>query len=115
MAAAWSLGEARVEDVRRLLPKRRRSAYNTVQTVLNRLVERGLLERRREGNAYVYRPRLDEAEYLARTIGSRLAGASPSARRAVLANLVGELPGEDLDELARYANRIRRARGRDAS
>lgn len=101
MAAVWELGEAKVDDVRNLLPRRRRPAYNTVQTVMNRLVERGLLKRTRQGNAYVYSAKLAEAEYLARTIQTRLAGASPSARRAVLVNLVGELESDDLDELAR--------------
>lgn len=115
MAAVWELGEAKVDDVRNLLPKRRRPAYNTVQTVMNRLVERGLLERRRERNAYAYRATIDEAEYLARTINTRLAGASPGARRAVLVSLVGELGSDDLDELARYANRIRRARDKGGS
>lgn len=114
MAAVWRLGEARVDDARAALPGRRTPAYNTVQTVMNRLVERGLLERERRGNAYVYRATFEEAEYLARAINTRLASASPAARRAALVNLVGELEREDLDDLARYANRIRRARGREA-
>jgi predicted transcriptional regulator len=112
MAAVWKLGEAKVDDVRAQQQRRRRSAYTTVQTVMNRLVERGLLERRREGHAFLYRARYDEAHYLARAIGERLAGASPDARRTALQELVGGLDGEDLDELARYTNRIRRARQR---
>jgi predicted transcriptional regulator len=111
MAAVWRLGEVKVEDVRASQPRRRRSAYTTVQTVMNRLVDRGLLERQRRGNAFVYRARYDEAEYLSRAITSQLAGASPSARRAALVNLVGDLAPGDLAEIARYANRIRR-RGR---
>jgi len=113
MAAVWRLGEAKVEDVRAEQPGRQRSAYTTIQTVMNRLVERGLLERRRHGNAFVYRARFDEAEYLARAIGGRLAEASPKARMTALHELVGGLDREDLDELARYANRIKRSR-RDA-
>ena len=111
MAAVWKLGEATVEDVRAERPKRRRSAYTTVQTVLNRLVDRGLLLRERRGRAFVYRPRVDESEYLARTIGERLAGASPAARRAALVNLVDGLEPVELDEIARRANQIRRSRG----
>jgi predicted transcriptional regulator len=112
MAAVWRLREATVEDVRGALPDRRRSAYTTVQTVMNRLVERGLLDRERRGSAFVYRARMDEADYLAQTISTRLSVASPEARRAALVNLVGELEQADLDEVARYANRIRRARGK---
>jgi predicted transcriptional regulator len=113
MATVWRLGEAKVEDVREAQPAKRRSAYTTLQTVMNRLVERGLLTRERQGNAFVYRPKYEEAEYLAQTIGERLADASPDARRAALVNLVGQLEESDLDEVARFANRIRRARKRD--
>lgn len=110
MAAVWKLGEARVEDVRATQTARRRSGYTTIQTVLNRLVDRGLLTRERDGAAFVYRARYAEADYLARTIGDRLADATPEARKSALLHLVDELDGADLDEIARYANRIRRRR-----
>jgi predicted transcriptional regulator len=113
MAAMWRLGEATVEDVRREQPGKRRSAYTTVQTVMNRLVERGLLDRERRGSAYVYRPRYAEADYVSRAISERLESASPPARRAALVSLVGSLEPGELDEVSRYANRIRRARGKE--
>lgn len=47
MAALWRLGSGTVDQVRDALPARYRSAYTTVQTVLNRLAERGLLDRER--------------------------------------------------------------------
>ena len=113
MATVWRLGAAKVDEVREAQPAQQRSAYTTLQTVMNRLVERGLLTRQRDGNAFVYRPRYEEADYLAQTIGERLADASPDARRAALVNLVGQLEQTELEEVARYANRIRRARKRE--
>jgi predicted transcriptional regulator len=110
MAAVWRLGEATVEEVRALQPARRRPAYTTVQTVLNRLVESGALSRTKRGRVYVYRARFDQVEYLTDAIGDRLGKASPEARRSVLMNVVDGLPPEELDELARHANRIRRER-----
>lgn len=110
MAAVWKLGEAKVDDVRSLQPARRRSAYNTIQTVMNRLVERGLLTRRRKGNAYVYQARYEEADYLTRAIGGRLRLVAPETRREVLLNLVDELSQEEAEALARYADRVREAR-----
>lgn len=50
MGALWRIGEGRVGEVRGALPERYRSAYTTVQTVLNRLSERGLLSRERAGS-----------------------------------------------------------------
>lgn len=112
MNVVWSLGSARV-DVRSAQPEARRSAYTTVQTVLNRLVERGLLDREREGQAFVYRARMNEADHLAGVIGRRLAGATPDARKAALLNVVSDLDAGELDEIARYAERIRHSRGDD--
>jgi|SRR4051794_1290238 predicted transcriptional regulator len=113
MAALWRLGAASVEHVRADLPPRYQGAYNTVQTVLNRLVERGLLDRTREGRGFVYRPKLSEAEYLSGTIRRTLAGASSEARQAALASIIGGLrPDEltELEELAREAGASRKQR-----
>lgn len=112
MAVLWRIGEGTVDDVRNSQPARKRAAYTTVQTVMTRLFERGLLARERRGQAFVYRPKIDEASYVARAIARRLAEASPEARRDALVSLVGDLDASELDEVARYANRIRRARGR---
>jgi predicted transcriptional regulator len=112
MNAVWRLGEATVDAVREQQPKRTRSAYTTVQTVLNRLVERGVLTRERKGRAFVYSAKLGESELLARSIGKRLAEASPDARRAALVNLVDELEPGEVDEIARRANQVKRARGK---
>jgi predicted transcriptional regulator len=106
----WRLGEGTVEQVRAALPTRYRSAYNTVQTVLNRLAERGLLARERQGLAYVYRPRVTEAEYLSRSIETTLAGASTEARQAALARLVGGLDQRELTALRNLARDIDRRR-----
>jgi predicted transcriptional regulator len=110
MRTVWELSEATVDDVRAAQPRSRRAAYTTVQTVMNRLLERGLLERERRGKAFVYRARYKESELVARSLRERLAGASADARRLALLNLVEELEPDELDALARYTNRVRRER-----
>ena len=112
MRAVWKLGEATVEDVRATQRPRSASAYTTIQTVLNRLVDRAVLTRVRKGRTFVYTARIGESEYLAQSIGDRLADASPDARRAALVNLVDDLEPSELDALARRANQIKRARGK---
>ena len=99
MAALWRLDQGTVEDVRGELPARYRGAYTTVQTVLNRLAERGLVARQRPGRGYVYRPALTEVQYLYGTIRQALAGASSGARQAALANIIGAMRPEELAEL----------------
>ncbi len=110
MATLWRLEAGTVEQVRSALPARYRGAYNTVQTVLNRLADRGLLQRERDGQAFVYRPRLTETEYVSRSIESALAGTSSEVRQAVLAQLVGRLDGDELAELRGLAKRAKLGR-----
>ena len=110
MRIVWQLGRATVDDVRGAQPERTRCAYTTIQTVLNRLADRGLLQRERQGKAFAYRAAYNESELLARSIGERLAGASVDARRAVVLNLVEALDADELDSVARLANRNRRER-----
>jgi predicted transcriptional regulator len=112
MSALWNIEEGTVEQVRQELPARHRGAYNTVQTVLNRLAERGLLSRRREKNQIVYRPTLSEAQYLSRTIQSTLSGASADARQVALAQLLGGLKEGELSDLQQIARSIEEQRKR---
>jgi predicted transcriptional regulator len=110
MAAIWRLERGTVEDVRRALPPRHRGAYTTVQTTLQRLCDRGLLSRTKEGHAFVYAPALSEAEHLSLTIEQTLAGASREARHTALAQLIGGMREEDLDDVQRRAREIERSR-----
>jgi predicted transcriptional regulator len=110
MAALWRIQAGTVQDVRDSVPPRYRSSHNTVQTVLNRLTERGLLERTRQGRAFVYRPRISEADYVTRSIRQSLAGASNDARTAALAHLVGSMDDAELAELRERARDLHRRR-----
>jgi len=110
MAALWRLQAGTVEQVRSALPPRYRGAYTTVQTVLNRLAERGFLARKRAGQAIVYRPKLTEAQYLSRTIEQTLASASPGARHAALAQLISGLQDSERADLWRLTDEVDNAR-----
>lgn len=55
MHAIWDKGEVTLADVWVELNTRRPLAKNTVQTLLTRMVEKGWLTYRPEGNTFVYR------------------------------------------------------------
>lgn len=110
MRVLWSVEDASVEQVRLALPAERRGAYTTIQTVLNRLAERGLLERARSGKALRYSAKVSEADYLSSSLHRALDGASSDARRSALANLVGDLGPEELEAISSRAREIRRRR-----
>jgi predicted transcriptional regulator len=105
MAVMWRLESATVEQVRNALPTRYRGAYTTVQTVLNRLAERGLLTRQKHRNVIHYRPAISEADHVAQSIAQRLEAASTDARQTALAQLIGGLSDKELSNLRRLARR----------
>jgi predicted transcriptional regulator len=112
MSALWRLGNGTVEQVRAALPVRYRGAYNTIQTVLNRLSDRGLVVREKRSVAIEYRPALTEADYLSRTIEQALAGASLGTRQTVLARLIDRLREDELEQVQRLARTVAQKRGR---
>ncbi|MGH9823209.1 MAG: BlaI/MecI/CopY family transcriptional regulator [Blastocatellia bacterium] len=55
MDELWKLEMASVGEIRQGLPERKRPAYTTVQTIVNRLEDKGAVRRvKKVGNAYVY-------------------------------------------------------------
>ena len=56
LKALWSLQEGNVKDVQRIVAQSRPLAYTTIMTVLERLVRKGKLRRRKVGRAFAYSP-----------------------------------------------------------
>ena len=56
LSALWSLQEANVRSVQEIVAQSRPLAYTTIMTVLDRLVRKGRLTRRKVGRAFVYTP-----------------------------------------------------------
>jgi predicted transcriptional regulator len=56
LRALWSLGEGNVKAVQQIVAQSRQLAYTTIMTVLDRLVRKGLLARRKVGRSFVYAP-----------------------------------------------------------
>ncbi len=54
LSTLWSLGEASVKDVREVVMRSRPLAYTTIMTVLDRLVRKGMITRRKMGRAFLY-------------------------------------------------------------
>ena len=55
-----------VRTVTQSLQKKRQIAYTTVMTIMNRLVEKGLLSRKQEGRAYLYKGAVSKDKFLTR-------------------------------------------------
>jgi predicted transcriptional regulator len=56
LSALWRLEEANVRSVQEIVAQSRPLAYTTIMTVLDRLVRKGKLTRRKIGRSFVYAP-----------------------------------------------------------
>jgi len=89
-------------------------AYTTVMTTLDRLYKKGLLERSKEGRAFLYAPRASrealDRGFLSRLVGGLL-GRDPRTARPVLSTLVQAVSQRDrqlLEDLERLVSEERR-------
>jgi BlaI family penicillinase repressor len=56
MELVWQLGEASVHQVRDRLSRKKKLAYTTVLTAMQKLEKAGWLRHRTEGKSYIYLP-----------------------------------------------------------
>jgi predicted transcriptional regulator len=106
-----------VTTVHRTLPEARGLARNTVQSTLERLVRKGLAERRKIGRAYEYRATLSRADWITQTLGALLDSIPGSHGGPALASFVdlAERAGDaSLEELEKLVRRRRRALSEDS-
>src|ERR1700726_3010785 len=58
MNALWRLGEATVRDIHAALATTRPRAYTTIMTILDRLTQKGVVQRQKAGRAWLYKAHL---------------------------------------------------------
>ena len=112
----WGRGRpASVRDVREGLGAD--LAYTTLMTTLDRLYKKGLLERTKDGRAFLYAPRVSREQFqrgLLTRVLDELLGRGTETARPVLSTLVEAVSQADrqlLDELERMVAEERRRRG----
>ncbi len=102
MDGIWHLDhQVTVRDVVDYLYPNGEKAYTTVQTIMNILFEKGVLNRQKIGPVNVYKPALsreDAAQDETRTLVSRMFEGSFGALATYLVDS-GELSQKELDEL----------------
>ena len=106
LSMLWECGSGTVRELHDKLGERQELAYTTTAKVVDRLREKGLIERRQHGKTFVYQPRAAREEVesaRARKVVSRLFGATPAPHAAVaaLVDAVDAVDPKLLDELER--------------
>jgi predicted transcriptional regulator len=106
MSILWEQGEAMsVRDVCERV-KRSKLAYTTVMTTMDRLHKKGLLARTKQGNAFLYLPAIDRAEYQRRVVEAALAPMFEQGAAPVLAAFIDVAANVDEANLARLERLI---------
>ena len=92
----------------------RKLAYTTIMTTLDRLFKKGLLDRHKDGNAFLYRARFDRDEYHRRVVKQAVTGLLSRSAESVLSGFLDAAESVDARHLARLEKLIaeRRRRGR---
>ena len=107
MDRLWNIGEASVREVHEAIPEQDRPAYTTVQTIVQRLEQKGAIRRTRKvGNALMFEPLISRKSVYRRLIDELLDVFGGSAQPLV-AHLLesGKLTLEELRALEKRKGR----------
>lgn len=114
MEMVWShaMHEFSVHDLHTMLQERRDVAYTTVMTTLNRLCEKELLVRVKDGRRFLYHPRLSRDEFTRQMTRSVMNSLPPLGQSEAISMLVERVSSSDEAALDALEAMIRAQRER---
>ncbi len=83
------MGEGTVREIRDALAPRRPRAYTTIMTIMDRLARKGIVERRKTGRAYIYKPNLTAEDARAHALAQVIDSFFGGSKELVIAHLDG--------------------------
>src|SRR6202795_292062 len=86
MNTLWPMGEGTVREIRDQLAPRRPRAYTTIMTIMDRLARKGIVERRKVGRAYIYRPNLTAEDARTQALGQVIENFFAGSKDALLSH-----------------------------
>ena len=90
MNALWPSGEATVRQIQQALRPTRPRAYTTIMTILDRLAQKGIVQRRKAGRAWVYRANLSADEARAHAVSQVVDGFFGGSPGALASHLISQ-------------------------
>lgn len=109
----WELGPSSVRDVHRSLLQDesigKELAYNTVQTLLRIMEDKGLVQHHLDGRSFIYTSRFSRDESARRFLDRVFDGAASQFVSCLLR--AESIPDEELDRMQAMIREARRARG----
>ena len=106
MKILWRRGESAVNDLVAAMPEGEELAYNSVLTTIRILEQKGYVDHRQEGRAFVYRPCVAEAEASRSEVKHLMSRFFGNSREQLLLSLLGdgEISAEELQRLKEAIN-----------
>ena len=108
MKILWRRGESAVTDMVDALPEGEQLAYNSVLTTIRILEQKGYVEHRQEGRAFVYWPCVLENEASSSEVRNVLSRFFGNSREKLVLSLLDD-DGISAEELGRLHDAIRSA------
>ncbi len=101
MKILWRRGESAVNDLVAAMPEGETLAYNSVLTTIRILEQKGYVEHRQEGRAFVYRPCVAEQEASRSEVRHLMSRFFGDSRERLLLSLLGdeEVSAKELERL----------------
>ena len=101
MKILWRRGDSAVNDLVSAMPDGESLAYNSVLTTIRILEQKGYVEHRQEGRAFVYRPCVAEQEASRSEMRHLMGRFFGNSREQLLLSLLGddEISAEELQRL----------------
>jgi len=107
MNALWPREEATVRQIQETLRPTRPRAYTTIMTILDRLAQKGIVQRRKRGRAWVYRASVSADQARTHAVSQVVDGFFGGSAGALATHLTGQAVGEVETRSTRLASPAR--------
>ena len=109
MQIVWREKFTTVKKVHQTLQNQRKIAYTTVMTTMTRLAEKGVLNRKRDGLAYVYAPAVTKRDFEAMMVRRVLDGLMDDYKEETITYLLDYLMENDPKRVEKITERLKKA------
>jgi len=99
--------EVSVRDILETLVGTREIAYTTVMTVMGRLAEKGLLTRRKEGNAFLFSPVITREDFTAQLVDNVVDDLLSDFSEAAMASFISRVGKKDLEAIEKLEKMLK--------
>ena len=109
----WEDGPCTVREVMNLLKPERPRAYTSVMSLMNVMAEKGLLNQKPKGRAFIYSAKVSQDKTQSSMLSDLLNRAFDGSANALVAHLLQQTEpnSEELDEIHKTITRFTRRKG----